>query len=51
LGVRASDGVEEEVNGDGEGGGIRLMYFIYLYKNRTMKFEIILNRGDGAEEA
>jgi hypothetical protein len=25
------------VNGDSEGGGIRSMYFIYLYKNGTMK--------------
>jgi hypothetical protein len=30
------------INGEGEGEGIRSMYFIYLYENRTMKFEIIL---------
>jgi hypothetical protein len=39
-----------KVNGGDEGLGIWLMYFIYLYKNRTMEpVEIILSRGEEGE--
>jgi hypothetical protein len=40
------------VNREGEEESIRLMYFIYLHKNRTMKFvEIILSMEyEGARE-
>jgi hypothetical protein len=38
------------VNGEGERGLIWLMYFLYVYENRTMKpVEIILRRGRGDE--
>jgi hypothetical protein len=34
--------------GEGEGGGILWMNFVYLYKNITMKpVEIVLRRGRG----
>jgi hypothetical protein len=35
----------ERVNGDCEGGQIRSMHFVYMYKNLAMKLvEIILRR-------
>jgi hypothetical protein len=41
----------KKVNGEKEGGGKRLIYFIYLHENRTMKLvEIILSRGRGVRE-
>jgi hypothetical protein len=44
------------VNGEDKRRGIWLMFFIYLYENRTMKLvEIILSRGvrenDGGNES
>jgi hypothetical protein len=39
------------VNGEGEGGRIWWMYFVYVCENRTMKpFEIVLRRGKDIEE-
>jgi hypothetical protein len=38
-------------NGEGEGWGIWLRYFIYLYENRIMKpIESILSRGKVVRE-
>jgi hypothetical protein len=39
-------GGEEEWRGEGE--GVQSMHFIYLYRDRAMKFVvIILSRGEG----
>jgi hypothetical protein len=36
------------VNGEGEGGQIRSLYFVYLCENITIKpIEIVLRRGEG----
>jgi hypothetical protein len=36
------------MNEEGEGGGIWLMYFIYLYENKTIKsIGIVLRSGEG----
>jgi hypothetical protein len=36
----------ERINREGEGGQIRLMYFVYMYEDRTVKpIEIVLRRG------
>jgi hypothetical protein len=38
------------VSEEGEGGGTRSMYFMYVYENRTIKLvEIILSRGEGGK--
>jgi hypothetical protein len=44
----ATSSLKGRVNEKGEGGGVWLMFFIYLYENRTMKLVgIILSRGKG----
>jgi hypothetical protein len=40
-----------EVNREGKGLGIRLMYFVYMYENRTMKpIDVVLKKRGGANE-
>jgi hypothetical protein len=50
LGEWAVVGEGGKINGEGEGAGIRSMYFICLYEDITMKLiKIILSRGEGGE--
>jgi hypothetical protein len=35
------------INGEGEGGRVRLVYFVYMYENRIIKpVEIVLRSGE-----
>jgi hypothetical protein len=46
----AVPGGRKRVKGEGEGGLIWWVYFVYVYENRTMKpVEIVLRRGEVEE--
>jgi hypothetical protein len=44
-------GRQVRVNGEGEGGWIWCMFFVFVYENRTMKpIEIVLRKGRSGDE-